>query len=116
MLVWGTPANFNGFRVLAALLHSTLVLVSAKLCSVEEGVPPIFSRAAIMLGIGPHSSYIYIVLQKLEDAVKLIVLPRVKFEKWLTFYSYHQESSFLWFSVPLPGHVRISLDVNKRSE
>jgi len=20
-LVWGTPANFNGFRVLAALLH-----------------------------------------------------------------------------------------------
>jgi len=25
--VWGTPANFNGFRVLAALLHGTLVLV-----------------------------------------------------------------------------------------
>jgi len=24
--VWGTPANFNGFRVLAALLHSTPVL------------------------------------------------------------------------------------------
>jgi len=23
--VWGTPANFNGFRILAALLHSTLV-------------------------------------------------------------------------------------------
>jgi len=23
--VWGTPANFNGFRVLAALLHGTLV-------------------------------------------------------------------------------------------
>jgi len=22
--VWGTPANFNGFRLLAALLHSTL--------------------------------------------------------------------------------------------
>ena len=22
--VWGTPANFNGFRVLAALLHGTL--------------------------------------------------------------------------------------------
>jgi len=21
--VWGTPANFNGFRVLAALLHGT---------------------------------------------------------------------------------------------
>jgi len=25
-LVWGTPANFNLFRVLAALLHGTLVL------------------------------------------------------------------------------------------
>jgi len=26
MLVWGTPANFNGFRVLVALLHGTLVV------------------------------------------------------------------------------------------
>jgi len=25
-LVWGTPANFNGSSVLAALLHGTLVL------------------------------------------------------------------------------------------
>jgi len=25
-VVWGTPANFNGFRVLAALLHSTAVV------------------------------------------------------------------------------------------
>jgi len=25
-LVWGTPANFNGFRVLGALLHGTLVV------------------------------------------------------------------------------------------
>ena len=25
-LVWGTPANFNGFHILAALLHGTLVL------------------------------------------------------------------------------------------
>jgi len=24
--VWGTPSNFNGFRVLAALLHGTLVV------------------------------------------------------------------------------------------
>jgi len=24
-LVWGTPANFSGFRVLASLLHGTLV-------------------------------------------------------------------------------------------
>jgi len=25
-VVWGTPANFDGFRVLAALLHGTLVV------------------------------------------------------------------------------------------
>ena len=25
-LVWGTPGNFNGFRILAALLHGTLVV------------------------------------------------------------------------------------------
>jgi len=24
--VWGIPANFNGFRLLAALLHGTLVV------------------------------------------------------------------------------------------
>jgi len=25
-LVWGTPANFNGFHVVAALLHGTPVM------------------------------------------------------------------------------------------
>jgi len=29
-LVWGTPANFNWFRVLAALLHGTLVIGVSK--------------------------------------------------------------------------------------
>ena len=56
--VWGTPANFNGFRVLAALLHSTVVLASGKLCGIEQSAPPIFGRAAITLGIGPHSSFV----------------------------------------------------------
>jgi len=57
-IVWGTPANFNGFRVLASLLHGTLQYwASAKLCGVEQRAPPIFGRAAITLGIGPHPSY-----------------------------------------------------------
>jgi len=46
-LVGDTPGNFNGFSVLAAL-------ASAKLCGVEQRAPPIFGRAAITLGIGPH--------------------------------------------------------------
>ena len=59
-LVWGTPVNFNGFRVLAALLHTTLQRwASAKLCGVEKRVPPIFGRAAITLGIRPHSSSVF---------------------------------------------------------
>jgi len=57
-LVWGTPANFIGFGVLAALLHGTLVWASANLCGVEQRAPPIFGRAAITLGIGPHSSWL----------------------------------------------------------
>ena len=58
-VVWGTPANFNKFCVLAALpvLHGTPV-VSAKLCGVEQRAPPIFGRVAITLGIGPHSSLV----------------------------------------------------------
>jgi len=36
--VCGTPANFNGFRVLAALLHGTLVVgVSQTLRRLKEG-------------------------------------------------------------------------------
>ena len=55
-VVWGTPANFNGFRVLAALLHALEYWALATLYGVEPRAPPIFDRAAITLGIGPHSS------------------------------------------------------------
>jgi len=58
--VWATLANFNGFRVLAALLHGTLVV------GVEQRAPPIFGRAAITLGIGPHSSVLYFLKYELE--------------------------------------------------
>jgi len=51
--VWGTAAHFNGFRVLAALLHGTLV-VGVSQTGIEQRVPPIFGRAAITLGTGPR--------------------------------------------------------------
>jgi len=55
--VWGTPANFNGFRVLATLLHGTLVVgVSQTLRRWTEGTT--YIRQTITLGIGPHSSCI----------------------------------------------------------
>jgi len=53
--VWSTPANFNVFRVLEALLHGTRV-VTAKVYGVEHRAPPTFESAAITLGIGPHST------------------------------------------------------------
>ena len=42
-VVWGITANFNRFRILAALLHSSQV----------EGTTYI-QQGAITLGIGPH--------------------------------------------------------------
>ena len=36
-LVWGTPANFNGFRVLAALLHDTPVLGVSQTAALNRG-------------------------------------------------------------------------------
>jgi len=52
--VLGTHANFNGFRVLAGLLHGNLVVGVSQTCGVEQRAPPIFDRVAITLGIGPH--------------------------------------------------------------
>jgi len=36
-LVWGTPANFNGFRVLAALLHGTLLVGVSQTAALNRG-------------------------------------------------------------------------------
>ena len=35
--VWGTPANFNGFRVLAALMHGTLVVGVIQTAALNRG-------------------------------------------------------------------------------
>jgi len=52
--VWGTPANFNGFRVLAALLHGTLAVgVSQTLPRGTEGATYI-RQGAVRLSIGPY--------------------------------------------------------------
>ena len=67
-LVWGTPANFNGFRVLASLLqrrrstetNQTLhdVWPSPGLVHYTYIFGGSCPRAAITLGIGPHSSFV----------------------------------------------------------
>jgi len=37
LLVWGTPGNFNGFRVLAGLLHSTVVVGVSQTAALNRG-------------------------------------------------------------------------------
>jgi len=36
-LVWGTPGNFNGFRILAALLRGTLVAGVSQTVALNRG-------------------------------------------------------------------------------
>ena len=62
-VVWGTPVNFNGFRVLGSWQRYCTVLqqwASAKLCGVEQRAPHIFCMAVITLGIShAHSSFFF---------------------------------------------------------
>jgi len=52
-LVWGTPANFNGFRVLAALLHGTVLVGVSQTAALNRG-RHLYSAGGITLGIGQH--------------------------------------------------------------
>jgi len=54
--VWVTPANFNGFCNLAALLHGILVVGVSQTAALNRG-RHVYS--AITFGIGPHSSLLY---------------------------------------------------------
>jgi len=110
--VWGTPSNFNGFRVLASLLHrrrSTEVNQTSHdvwpspgwytIYTISGSCPPngiltrakftlrpsleffhigsvtarhsSSGRAAIALGIGPHSSYYYTTIILVASKVSL---------------------------------------------
>ena len=53
-LVWGTPANFDGFRVFDSVTARHSSSGRQPNCGVEQRAPPIFGWAAIRLGIGPH--------------------------------------------------------------
>jgi len=46
-LVWGTPANFNGFRVLAALLHSHTAALNRRRHLYSAGRPSRWALAHI---------------------------------------------------------------------
>ena len=52
----GHPGKFQQVRVLAALLHDTLVVGVSQSAALYRRLPPIFGRAAITLSIGPRYS------------------------------------------------------------
>jgi len=71
-LVWGTPGNFNGFRVLACSVtarHSTSGRQPN--CGVEQTALPVFGRAAITLGIGPTFLVDAVYMMKSTDELEL---------------------------------------------
>ena len=52
---FGAPLQIStGFASLQRYCTALQYWPSAKLCGVEQRAPPIFGRAAITLGIGPH--------------------------------------------------------------
>jgi len=54
-VVWGTPANFNGFRALIGSITARHFSAGHQPnFAALNRAPPMFGRAAITLGIGPH--------------------------------------------------------------
>ena len=65
----GHPRKFQRVSRLQRYCTAFQFWASAKLCSVEQRAPPIFGRAAITLGIGPHSSSFFYLFPCLISAV-----------------------------------------------
>jgi len=82
--VWGTPANFNGFRVLAALLHGTLVVGVSQAAALNRG------RHLYLAGRPSRWALAHI----LVSAVILITVPENEVELGSPKVS-HTTSSFL---------------------
>jgi len=64
--VWGTPVNFNGFRVLAALLHGTLVVGVSQTAALNRGRylysagrPSRWALAHILVNVYTYFYYYY---------------------------------------------------------
>jgi len=55
-LVWDTPANFNGFRVLVALLHGTSSGRQPNIAALNRGRPLRWALAHILVFQGNMAS------------------------------------------------------------
>jgi len=59
LLVWGTPANFNRFHVLAALLHGSLVALNRGRHLYSAGRPSRWALAHILVTFGVVVVHVY---------------------------------------------------------
>ena len=107
--IWGTPANFLWFPVLAASLHGIQYWTSGKLCGVEQRAPPMFGRVTITFGIGPHSSLCLFLCCS-------IFVFRMNVSSCHRIVSFGQGSSLLWTQTLRPFYSRpIALTEEGRS-
>ena len=74
-LVWGTPANFNRFRVLAALLHGTLVVGVSQTAAFNRGRHLYSAGRPSGWALAHISSLLCIVSELLLLISKLIISP-----------------------------------------
>jgi len=75
-LVWGTPGNFNGFRVLAALLHGTLVVgVSQTLRRWTEGATYVLQGGH---HVGHWPTFLVVIITKLEKPSLEVALTNLR--------------------------------------
>ena len=118
--VWGTPANFNGFRVLAVLLHGSQVVSVSRTLRRWKRAPPMFGRATITLSIGSRSSFdIFLkMLTYFFSKVTQVVGTVIRCEQFFLFYimcckNYisvpADQESFAWQSPKDPRNIISSL-------
>ena len=60
-LVWGTPGNFNGFRVLAPLLHGTLAVGVSQTAALNRG-RHLYSAGRPSLWVSAHILVLFYVV------------------------------------------------------
>ena len=86
-LVWGTPANFNGFRVLAALLHSQTAALNRGCHLYSAGRPSRWALAHISSII-----FYFIIWNSLTAAV--VLSHNVYFKRRSTEFNFHRFLSY----------------------
>ena len=127
-VVWSTPANFNGFRVLAPLLHGTLVVGVSQTAALNRGRhlylagrPSRWALARILALIDVFATLIWVHCNWSASDRKVFSQRRVADADWLKMalpWSCHGDlmtfdrRSWLTSSLPLFGKRAIRLELH----